>query len=42
MKDALPKSIKSNESGIINLENSNSSGSHWVAYFNDSNGMVVQ
>lgn len=42
MKDALPKSIKSNESGIINLENSNSSGSHWVAYFNDSNGMVVE
>jgi hypothetical protein len=42
MKDALPKSIKCNESGIINLENSDSGGSHWVAYFNDPNCVVVE
>lgn len=34
MKDALPARIKSSESGIINLENSDSGGSHWVAYYN--------
>lgn len=34
MKDALPNKIKSSECGIINLENSDSGGSHWVAYFN--------
>ncbi len=34
-KDQLPTSIEENESGIVNLENSNKSGSHWVAYYND-------
>lgn len=42
MKDALPKSIKSNESGIINLKNTDSLGSHWVAYFNDPNFTAVE
>jgi hypothetical protein len=34
MKDDMPKKIQCNESGIVNLENSDSNGSHWVAYFN--------
>ena len=34
MKDALPNKIKRSECGIINLENSESGGSHWVAYYN--------
>ena len=42
MKDALPKSIGDYESGIINLENSDSRGSHWVAYFNDPNFTFVE
>jgi hypothetical protein len=35
MKDDMPKKLRYNESGIVNLENSDSNGSHWVAYFND-------
>jgi hypothetical protein len=35
MKDVMPKKIKCTESGIVNLKNSDSNGSHWVAYFND-------
>ena len=33
MNNTLPRKIyKNNETGIINLQNSNLSGSHWVAY----------
>ena len=32
MRDRIPKRIKRNESGIVNLEDSKGSGTHWVAY----------
>ena len=32
MKDRLPKKIKKNESGIINLDNCLGPGTHWTAY----------
>ncbi len=33
-RDNLPKQIKDTENGIINMDRQNSSGTHWVAYFN--------
>ncbi|HEY9485709.1 MAG TPA: hypothetical protein VIQ04_03625 [Nitrososphaeraceae archaeon] len=33
MKDELPRHSKDNECGIVNLQNSDELGSHWVAYF---------
>jgi len=33
MKDELPQKINKIECGIINLENTNQSGSHWTAYY---------
>lgn len=32
MRDQLPKKPRTNECGIVNLDNSNNSGTHWVAY----------
>lgn len=32
MKDALPKQIMKNETGIVNLDNSDGAGTHWVCY----------
>lgn len=32
MKDALPGKIWKNETGIVNLDNSEGSGTHWVCY----------
>lgn len=32
MRDNLPKKVKKNESGIINLDSINGPGTHWVAY----------
>lgn len=32
MKDDLPKEMRKNESGIVNLDNSNGPGTHWVSY----------
>lgn len=32
MRDNLPKSPRQIECGIVNLDNSNNSGTHWVAY----------
>lgn len=32
MKDALPEKIWKNETGIVNLDNSEGSGTHWVCY----------
>lgn len=37
MKDSLPKKVKKNECGIINLNNSNQIGSHWTAYYKKGN-----
>jgi hypothetical protein len=34
MRDELPLKIWKNESGIINLDNSNGPGTHWVCYQN--------
>src|SRR5271167_4346147 len=33
MNDELPKKIKTNESGIVNLQDSDENGSHWICYF---------
>lgn len=32
MKDRLPRKIFENETGIVNLDNSNGPGTHWVCY----------
>lgn len=32
MKDALPQKIWKNETGIVNLDNSMGSGTHWICY----------
>lgn len=32
MRDALPVKPRRNESGIVNLDDSRGSGTHWVAY----------
>jgi hypothetical protein len=32
MKDELPSRVWKNESGIVNLDNSNGPGTHWVCY----------
>jgi hypothetical protein len=33
MKDVIPKRSRKRECGIVNLQNQNESGSHWVGYF---------
>ena len=33
MRDGLPKKPNNQECGIINLDNANGSGTHWVAYY---------
>ena len=40
MRDQLPKIPNSVETGIINLDNSAGSGTHWVAYAIDPRGIV--
>jgi len=32
MRDELPEFSKTNESGVVNLDNSRGPGTHWVAY----------
>lgn len=32
MKDELPSVVKNNETGIVNLDNANGPGTHWVCY----------
>lgn len=32
MRDALPREIRRNESGIVNLDDTDGPGTHWVAY----------
>lgn len=32
MKDDLPARIRKNESGIVNLDNTSGTGTHWVCY----------
>ena len=33
MRDSLPNRVRSVESGIVNLDTSTGSGTHWVAYY---------
>ena len=40
MRDQLPKIPNEVETGIINLDNSSGSGTHWVAYAIDPRGIV--
>ena len=40
MRDQLPLKPMKNETGIINLDNSNGEGTHWVAYAIDPRGIV--
>jgi len=35
-KDDLPTQINDNEMGIVNFDNHDSQGTHWVCYFNSS------
>lgn len=37
MRDELPKSPRSVESGVVNLDTAYGPGSHWVAYFKNHN-----
>lgn len=37
MRDKLPKTPHSKESGIINLDNDEGEGTHWVAYYKNNN-----
>lgn len=32
MKDNLPQSVRVNETGVVNLDNSDGPGTHWVCY----------
>jgi len=32
MRDSLPRKIRRNESGIVNLDDVDGPGTHWVAY----------
>lgn len=40
MRDELPKHPFSKECGIINLDSSKNSGSHWVAYIKCNNNVI--
>lgn len=33
MRNKMPKKCKKKECGVINLDNADGSGTHWVAYF---------
>lgn len=35
MRDNLPKSSKSTECGVVNLDDTKNNGTHWVAYVKD-------
>lgn len=35
MRNALPKKCRRTECGIVNLDDDNGPGTHWVAYFKD-------
>jgi len=38
-KDMLPQRINSNEIGVVNLDDFGGGGTHWVCYFNTSQGL---
>lgn len=37
MKDELPNKPNKNECGVLNLQNSNQTGSHWVCWIKNDN-----
>lgn len=37
MRDALPKRPRKIECGIVNLDSSDGTGTHWVAYYKNNN-----
>ena len=42
MRDALPDKTKDLESGIMNLDVSSGSGTHWTCWFKHSKGHIAQ
>lgn len=40
MRDALPQKIRKKECGIINLDESSGSGTHWTAYCKKQNNIL--
>lgn len=40
--DVLPKTIKTFENGIINLDISTGPGTHWVCYYNDPKNKFIE
>lgn len=40
MRDKLPKRIKKNESGIVNLDDYNGDGTHWTAYIKKGKNII--
>ena len=40
MRDRLPTKPHRNESGFVNLDNSENAGTHWVAYAKKGNNAV--
>ena len=41
MKDEIPQKNHNIECGTINPENSNESGSHWVAYYENNDKNII-
>jgi len=39
MRDLLPEASKSRECGIVNLDNSRSSGTHWISHNKNKNNI---
>lgn len=42
MREDLPEKIGENESGIINLDDSDGKGTHWVCYYNSQDSPYVE
>lgn len=40
MRDRLPDRVKRIECGVINLDDHNGPGTHWVAYYKKNNNVV--
>lgn len=41
MRNTLPKKIRKEECGIINLDDEHGDGSHWVAWIKKKNGNIT-
>lgn len=40
MRDELPKKMYENECGVVNLDKSSGSGTHWTAYFKKKKNII--